>query len=74
MKDNTKIIFWIGAILILIIGLFTANKSFETADKSFIDIPYIIDPLFTVLGFIVIIFTIFFVTILIGIPFLKKEK
>jgi hypothetical protein len=74
MEDKAKIIFWIGTILILIIGLFATYKSFTTASESMADTPIRVEPIFTILGFLLLIITIFFSTILLGLPFLKKEK
>ena len=74
MENKAKLIFWIGAVLILIVGLFATYNSFDTASKSLSDTPIRAESLFTMLGYFLLIITIFFVSILIGLSLLKKEK
>jgi hypothetical protein len=69
MKNNAKIIFWGGAILILIIGLLaTYLNIFGGSWSSFTS------NIFTNFGLLFLVITIFCVSILFGLPFLKKEK
>ena len=74
MDEKAKIIFLIGAVLILIIGLYATYNSFNTASQSLPDAPIRVEPLYTMLGFFVLIITIFFVSILLGLSYFKKEK
>ena len=75
MNNKAKMTFTIGAILTLIVGVCATFLSFNESTKYPIDNnPISPDSYFFIFGFVFLMITIFFVTILLGLPLLKNEK